>query len=230
MSEKLSLSLLITNDIYRGVIISTFLIPCSVSAFTSGWLCDRFGAKIVSLTSVIISIPAFIWIGVPNQNIESIVSALVVGGMMISGTSVSILLVTTKVLQKIILGGKDNTKHHLESTVIIFMIIGFTCGIGYFAGSFLSKLNPLVGFFWLCFIFATLLTTCIPFMVYYSKKPINKKNIVTSPNTSKKSIINNTRPASFAESLSDDTTIGTSIKSVYEDIIMERKSSIIVIP
>lgn len=235
LSEKLLVSLFITNDIYRGVIISTFLIPCTISAFTSGWLCDRFGSKIVSLTSVIISIPAFIWIGVPNQSIQSIVSALVVGGITVSGTTVSIILVTTKVLQKIIRSGsrKDNIKHHqLASTTIIFTIIGSTSGIGYFAGSFLSRLNSLIGFFWLCFILAMLLATCIPFMAYYSKSHISKRNIGLSQSTSKKSIINNTRPVSFAESmLSDDTTIrSSSIESVCDNIVMERKSSIIVIP
>lgn len=224
----------ISSDIYRGVVINLFLIPCSVSAFTSGWLCDRFGPRIVSLTSVIISIPAFIWIGVPNQSIESVVSALVVGGITITGTAVSIILVTSKKLQEIIhdgLGKENVTYAQLASPTITCAIIGSTFGIGNLSGSLFSTLNPDTGFFWFCFILASLLATCIPFMALCSKNYIIKRDIRLNHNKSKKSIVNNTRPASFAESmLSDDTTIGSSSKSVYDDLVMERKSSIIVMP
>lgn len=224
----------ISKNIYRGLIFSTFLIPCSVAAFASGWLCDRFGSRIISLTSVIISIPAFIWIGVPNQKIESIVSALVVGGITITSTVVSVVLVATKKLQKITQDSldKDSTKNdYLALPTTAYMIIGSTFGVGYLAGSFFSKLNSSMGFFWFCFILAALLSTCVPIMALYSKNYTVKRDIKLNNNRSKKSIVNNTRPASFAESiLSDDTTLGSSSKSVYDDLVMERKSSIIVIP
>jgi MFS family permease len=211
-----------------------------VIAFASGWFCDRFGSKIISLTCVIISIPAFIWIGVPNQNIQSIVSALAIGGFTFAGTSVSVLLVATKVLQKIINSGGSAVSdsinhHHLKSAPIIFAVIGSTCGIGYFMGSFLAKFNKSIGFFWLCFIFAMLLATLIPVVAYYSKKSNSKRNGGLGQSTSKKSIINNTRPESFAESImmsddDDDTTVGSaSAKSICCDE-KEGKSSIIVVP
>lgn len=232
----------IANITYRGVVTSTFLFPCSLIAFASGWLCDRFGSKIVSLTCIIISIPVFIWIGVPNQNIQSIVSALAFGGVTIAGTSVSILLVATKVLQKILGGNgsaeKDNTEPspHLTSVTVIVSIIGSISGIGYFIGFFLSKLNRSIGFFWLCFLLAMLFLTCIPVIVYYSRSKNRKSHSSFSQSTSKKSIINNTRPESFAESMymsdsdDDDTTIGSvSVKSICSKT-MERKSSVIVIP
>ncbi|KAG2196555.1 hypothetical protein INT47_010394 [Mucor saturninus] len=234
LPEKLSTYVFIPKDTYHNLIFGTFLIPCAMASFTSGWLCDRFGTRIVSLTSVIISIPAFIWIGVPNQSIESIVSALVVGGITIAGAVVAVLIVTTKKLQKAThtCSEKDGLKNdHLSLPTIACMIIGTTSGIGYLAGSFFSRLNATTGFFWFCFILASLLTTCVPIMALYSKSHSIKRDIKLNHKKSKKSIVNNTRPASFAESiLSDDTTLGSSSKSVYDDLIMERKSSIIVIP
>jgi MFS family permease len=217
--------------------MSTFLIPSAISAFFSGWLCDKFGSKIVSLTFIVISIPAFIWIGVPNQEIQSIVPALSMSGATLAGTFVSIVLVAAKVLHKLI-QEKPETENsgtiscYLLSTTLIFGIISSTAGTGYFVGLFLSKLNGKIGFFWLCFIFSMLLLTCVPLMVFYSRNKTNRGNIGLSKSTSKKSIVNNTRPASFAESiLSDDTTIGTaSDDSECCDMVVERKSSIIVIP
>ncbi|GAA5802520.1 hypothetical protein HPULCUR_007987 [Helicostylum pulchrum] len=221
----------ITDNIKQGIVLSTFLVPCVFSSFLAGWFCDRFGSKIVSLTSVIILIPASIWVGVPNQNIESMVAALVLGGITMAGASTSVILVTSRLLLKIVrdISVKEGTKSHQPTTTIIFSIIASTCGIGYFTGSSLAKLNATIGFFWLSFIFAMLLTTCLPLMIYYSKR---YKNNSIGSNISKKSIINNTRPESFAESiLSDDTTVGSlSNDSLGDNVVIERKSSIIVIP
>lgn len=227
---------LITDDLKQGMVLSTFLAPCIVSTFAAGYLCDRFGSKIISLTCIIISVPTFIWIGVPNQNIESMVAALTLGGTTIAGASVSLILVISNILQKKLFygnSGKENGKpKQLASVTILFAVIGSTCGIGYFTGLFLSKLYVLIGFFWLCFTFAMLLVTCIPLMAYYSE---NKKNKPSAQSLGKKSIVNNTRPESFAESiLSDDTTVGSAsvVASICDDddMAVERKDSIIVIP
>ena len=226
----------ITSYLQRSAVMCSFLAPFVVSAFVSGWFCDRFGAKIVGLASLILSIPAFIWIGVPNQEIQSVIAALSVAGIAIAGITVSVTLVATKILQKIIHekpANDNSTPLHLMSTSIIFGIISSTAGIGYYVGLFLSRLNKKIGFFWLCFILAMLLTTCIPLIVYYSKSYKRKTKSGLSHSNSKKSIVNNTRPASFAESImsDDETTIGSaSDDSVGCDMVIERKSSVIVIP
>ncbi|CAO3656931.1 unnamed protein product [Mucor hiemalis] len=235
LSFKLS-TINTVNEFDQGIIVSTFLLPFAISAYVSGWLCDKFGSKIVGLTCTLLCLPTFIWIGVPNQRIESLVTALTLGGAALAGMSVSIVLATTKILQKIIQEkpGNDSSSvsPHIVSATLTFGIISSTASIGYFVGLLLSRLNHEIGFFWLCFIFAMLLATCTPFMLYYSRNKSTRVNPGSSPNTGKKSIVNNMRPASFAESImSDDTTIGSSSEdSEGCDMVVERKSSIIVIP
>lgn len=227
----------ILNAVYRNIVLSTFLLPCAVSGIVNGWLCDRFGTKIVGLTSIIISIPAFIWIGVPNQNIQSVVSALVVGGITLSGLAVSAIYTTIKTMQKILLQQHyENTKqqqqqYQQQQMPATFATIYLISGVGLFLGFFLSKLNDIISFFWLCFIFSMLLLTCVPLMAYFPKDKLkNNSQTEFGQSASKKSIINNTRPESFAESIlsDDETTLGSSSKSNC-DITLESKS-IIVIP
>ncbi|KAG2206334.1 hypothetical protein INT46_003570 [Mucor plumbeus] len=234
---KLEFQMSVLNTTYRNIVLSTFLLPCAISGIVSGWLCDRFGTKIVGLTSIIISIPAFIWIGVPNQNIQSVVSALVVGGITFSGLAVSVIYTTIKTMRKIMLQQHhENTEqqqqqYQQQQMPAAFATIYLISGIGLFLGFFLSKLNDTIGFFWLYFIFSMLLLTCVPLMAYFSKDKLkNNSQTGFSQSTSKKSIINNTRPASFAESIlsDDETTLGSSLKSDC-GITLESKS-IIVIP
>ncbi|CEP14268.1 hypothetical protein [Parasitella parasitica] len=234
---KLEYQMSILNASFRNAVLSTFLLPCAIFSFTGGWLCDRFGTKIVGLTSAIVSIPAFIWIGVPNQNIQSVVSALVVGGITLSGIAVSAVHTTLNDMQKILIQNQhDKTKlqqqqyqqKHMPAT---FAIVYLMSGVGLFSGFFLSKLNDIIGFFWLCFIFSMLLLTCVPLMAYFGKGKLkNNSQTDLSASTSKKSIVNNTRPESFAESIlsDDETTIGSSSRSDC-NVNLESKS-IIVIP
>ncbi|KAI8639248.1 major facilitator superfamily domain-containing protein [Parasitella parasitica] len=234
---KLEYQMGILNTTFRNGVLSAFLLPFAVFALTSGLLCDRFGTKIVGLTSTIISIPAFIWIGVPNQNIQSIVSALVVGGITLSGIAVSAVHTTVNEMQKFLIQNQhDKTKlqqqqHQQQYMPATFAAIYLMSAVGLFSGFFLSKLNDIIGFFWLCFIFSMLLFTCVPFLAYFGKGKL-KDNSQTglSASASKKSIVNNTRPESFAESIlsDDETTIGSSSRSDC-NINLESKS-IIVIP
>lgn len=233
---KLEFQMSVLNTAYRNIVLSTFLLPCGVAGIANGWLCDRFGAKIVGLTSVIISIPAFIWIGVPNQNIQSVVSALVVGGITLSGMAVSAIYTTIKTMQKILLQQhyektkQQQQQYQKQQMPATFATIYLMSGVGLFLGFFLSKLNDIIGFFWLCFIFSMLLLTCVPLMAYFPKEKLkNNSQMGFSQSTSKKSIVHNTRPESFAESIlsDDETTLGSSKSDC--NVTLESKS-IIVIP
>lgn len=236
---KLEFQMSVLNMVYRHIVLSTFLLPCAVSSVANGWLCDRFGTKIVGLTSMVISIPAFMWIGVPHQSIQSVVSALVVSGITLSGISVSAIYSTIKIMQKIMLQQQfEKTKqqqqqYQQQHMPAIFATMYLMSGVGLFLGFFLSKLNDIIGFFWLCFVLSMLLVTCLPLMAYFPKGklfPKNSSQTGFSASTSKKSIVNNTRPESFAESIlsDDETTLGSSSKSDC-NVTLESKS-IIVIP
>jgi MFS family permease len=211
----------IINPTHQDIIVSTFLLPFSVSAFINGWFCDKFGSKIVGLTSIIISIPTLIWIGVPNQNIQSIAAALTMSGVALGGMSISTFVSTTRAIQKIQLDDQhDLTKpqqHALqrEQATLIFSVICTLFGIGFFSSYFAAKLSEVIGFLWLCFSLSMILATCIPLMAYFLKTKV--KN--ASQSSLKKSIINNTRPKSFAESCTsdDESTLGSSAQSECND-------------
>jgi MFS family permease len=223
LSDKLETDLGITNKTGRNMIINTFLLPLACSSFASGWLSDRFGSRLLGLASTIISIPAFIWIGVPNQDIQSVVSALVVGGFTMAGIIISLIFDTIQVMQTVILKQlSDRTKEQQEQYLqqqftVFFALICAISSTGFFSGFFLSNLNYLVSFFWLCFCSSMLLGACIPLKLYLSKSTVRKGHQSdTCPNIRKKTIINSTRPASFAGSIlsDDETTLGSPTRSV----------------
>lgn len=214
-----------------------FLLTCACASAASGWVNDRFGPKTLGLTSTIISIPALIWIGVPSQDIQSLISALVVGGITMAGIIIPLIFGAIKATRKIVLNllhdrtNQQQEQYLLQHLTASFALICVISSSGFFVGFFVSNLRHWIGFFWLCFCNSILLSTCIPSTIYLSKSASNNdKRLNTSPNTGKKSIINSIRPASFAESvLSDDeTTLRSPVESV-RDRSTEPKS-IIVMP
>ncbi|KAI8366127.1 major facilitator superfamily domain-containing protein [Blakeslea trispora] len=202
----------IINAFSQSVMTGTFLLPCTVSAFVSGWLCDRFEPKNISLTSVIICVSAFIWIGVPNQNVQSIASALVFSGTTLAALAASTLVTTINIMQQIVFRyynmRQDIIREQRTSTPIAATVC-FTSGIGFFTGIFIKNLTDVIGFFWLCFSLGMLLLTCIPWMLLFAEPKEKAKSmediIVFSQSSSKKSIIHSIRPESFAESILSDT-------------------------
>ncbi|KAI9476273.1 MAG: major facilitator superfamily domain-containing protein [Benjaminiella poitrasii] len=201
LSAKLMHQMHIVDLTYQNIITATFLLPCSVSCFIYGWLCNRFGFKTIGLTSLIISVPSFVWIGASNQNVQSLVAALTISGMTIAGVSISMIFSSIQILYRVSEQLRFNTPKRQQQITVVFGLMSCTSGIGFFLGSFLVKLHSIIGFFWFCFILAGLLMLCIPFMVYFLKKSVTNNGLtgLSVTNTSKKSLINNGRPESFEE-------------------------------
>ncbi|KAI7903195.1 major facilitator superfamily domain-containing protein [Cokeromyces recurvatus] len=238
--EKLTYQMYVINPIYQNIIMSTFLLPFSVSCFIHGWLCDRFGSKLVSLISLIISIPSFVWVGIPNQNIQSVVAALTVSGMTTAGIWVSIIFCIIQFAQQphpislllLIKEEESNVKlttvHQRQYRIIVLCFISMVFEIGSFVGaSFLSRLNELIGFFWLCFLFAGLFLLCILLMIYLfkSKDSINKELTM-----------NTTRPESLPvepthiSNKRDEFMLLTSSFQPMQDVSSSKLKPIIVVP
>lgn len=70
-----------------GLILIAYMLPAIASGAVSGWLCDRYGTKIVALVSLTLVTPACVAIGIPNRNTPfwPLVLLLAVGGMTMAG-------------------------------------------------------------------------------------------------------------------------------------------------
>ncbi|KAG0170412.1 Ras- protein Rab-7 [Apophysomyces sp. BC1021] len=70
-----------------GLILIAYMAPSIASSAFCGWLCDRYGTKIVAMVSLTLVTPACIAIGVPDHHTSfwTLIPVLVVGGMTIAG-------------------------------------------------------------------------------------------------------------------------------------------------
>lgn len=193
---------------HQRLTIISYILPCTITCITSGNLCDKFGTKMVGLTSAIIAIPTFIWIGVPDKRLPfwSIIPAVIVAGITMASILVSLVTDISKAVheQKSI----DNQKQNGYKRAFALMSSFYAVGI--FSGSFLSSLKVFVGYFWLCFTMAMMFVSCIPLIYYYIG---HDKNIYP-------------RSSPAPSIASDNTAVESSF--VSENVTVETKSVIVV--
>lgn len=225
----------ITDPIQQIIMQSTFLFPFAVSLFTSGWFCSLFGIKTVGMTSVLLCIPACIWVGLPNQKIQLLVSALTLLGFSIGGITMAVILNIIQVIQFAQLSNQhDLTKRQeqillKERSTCLFAVILSLFGIGFGLCVFISVLSQSVVFLWHCFSFALMLTSCIPLIVYFWKPQSEKSRNHNALANKRNVILHNIRPYSFDEHVivDDESTLGSSSDSECNVTLESKPASMV---
>lgn len=172
-----------------SLILIAYMLPSIASSAFSGWLCDKYGPKIVVMVSLVLVTPVCIAIGIPNHQTSfwPLAVMLAMGGATMAGcqspvfpeiasvvahenrsTSERAGLATSYALfnaaygtGELILEVERLTWMSLL-TLIIVMTVGMCFGpilAGFLYGS--------VGFFWLCFALAMMFVVIFPFAYIY---------------------------------------------------------------
>jgi MFS family permease len=86
-----------------SLIVLAYMIPSIISSMMCGWLCDRYGTKIVALVSLFLAAPSCVMIGYPSQDRGSfwlLVPILIMGGITIAGCQAPVFPEIAKVVDK----------------------------------------------------------------------------------------------------------------------------------
>lgn len=188
-----------------GLILIAYMLPAIASGAVSGWLCDRYGTKIVALVSLILVTPACVAIGIPNRNTPfwPLVLLLAIGGMTMAGCQSPIFPEIASVVARENERHKGKKRDGLATSYALFnaaygagkldftyMQFGsahslFLLGMSF--GPILAGfLYGTVGFFWLCFTLGMMFVVCIPFSYAFTgqdRRHSTKTDVIEKPPT-----------------------------------------------
>ncbi|KAI8970143.1 major facilitator superfamily domain-containing protein, partial [Mycotypha africana] len=86
-----------------SLIVLAFMIPSIIASPICGWLCDRYGTKIVALVALTLATPSCIMIGYPNAQhgpFWLLIPVLTMGGINISACQAAVYPEIAKVVEK----------------------------------------------------------------------------------------------------------------------------------
>ncbi|CDS04001.1 hypothetical protein LRAMOSA06956 [Lichtheimia ramosa] len=169
-----------------GLILIAYMLPAIASGAVSGWLCDRYGTKIVALVSLILVTPACVAIGIPNRNTPfwPLVLLLAIGGMTMAGCQSPIFPEIASVV------ARENERHKgkkRDGLATSYALFNAAYGAGMSFGPILAGfLYGTVGFFWLCFTLGMMFVVCIPFSYAFTgqdRRHSTKTDVIEKPPT-----------------------------------------------
>ncbi|KAG0173860.1 hypothetical protein DFQ30_006833 [Apophysomyces sp. BC1015] len=144
-----------------GLILIAYMAPSIASSAFCGWLCDRYGTKIVAMVSLTLVTPACIAIGVPDHHTSfwTLIPVLVVGGMTIAGCQAPVFPEIAAVV-----AASNPNKNDRDGLARSYAVFNAAYGTGMCVGPLMAGfLYGSVGFFWLCFTLSMMFLCCIPF-------------------------------------------------------------------
>lgn len=149
-----------------SLIVLAYMIPSIIASMVCGWLCDRYGTKIVALVSLLLATPSCLMIGFPSQARGSfwlLVPILIMGGITIAGCQAPVFPEIAKVVDKE--NGSSNSSDGLARSYSLF---NAAYGVGMCVGPLIAGyLYASIGFFWLCAILSALFFCFIPLAYFF---------------------------------------------------------------
>ncbi|KAL9552935.1 hypothetical protein MBANPS3_003518 [Mucor bainieri] len=149
-----------------SLIVLAYMIPSIIASIVCGWLCDRYGTKVVALVSLLLATPSCLMIGFPSQERGSfwlLVPILIMGGITIAGCQAPVFPEIAKVVDKE--NGSSNSSDGLARSYSLF---NAAYGVGMCMGPLIAGyLYASIGFFWLCTILSTLFFCFIPLAYFF---------------------------------------------------------------
>ncbi|OAD02497.1 hypothetical protein MUCCIDRAFT_144088, partial [Mucor lusitanicus CBS 277.49] len=149
-----------------SLIVLAYMIPSIIASIVCGWLCDRYGTKVVALVSLLLATPSCLMIGFPSQERGSfwlLVPILIMGGITIAGCQAPVFPEIAKVVDKE--NGGSNSSDGLARSYSLF---NAAYGVGMCVGPLIAGyLYASIGFFWLCTILSTLFFCFIPLAYFF---------------------------------------------------------------
>ncbi|KAF7730836.1 Ras- protein Rab-7A [Apophysomyces ossiformis] len=149
-----------------GLILIAYMVPSIASSAFCGWLCDRYGTKIVAIVSLVLVTPACIAIGIPDHRTTfwTLIPALALGGITIAGCQAPVFPEIAQVV-----AAENKNKNDKDGLARSYAVFNAAYGTGMCVGPLIAGfLYGSVGFFWLCFTLAMMFLCCIPIAYFYT--------------------------------------------------------------
>ncbi|CAO3583239.1 unnamed protein product [Absidia cylindrospora] len=150
-----------------GLILIAFMVPSVISSGICGYICDRYGGKIVAMVALVLTVPAGVLMGIPtNQSSFWVyIPILAFCGMTMAGCQAPVFPEIARVVE-LENKSKKNDKDGLAKSYALF---NAAYGTGMCVGPIIAGfLYTSVGFFWLCCILSACFIVCIPFVYLYT--------------------------------------------------------------
>lgn len=152
-----------------GLIFLAYMVPFIGSSTLTGWFCDKYGAKVVVISSTLLLIPVTVSLGIPDSHVTywTIIAILILSGTVMAGCQAPVFPEIAAVVSQ--QNGNSDGKDGLATSYALF---NAAYGVGMCVGPILAGyLYSSVGFFWLCFVIAMLYVTCLPLTYFFTGQP-----------------------------------------------------------
>ncbi|KAI8374665.1 major facilitator superfamily domain-containing protein [Radiomyces spectabilis] len=159
-----------------GLILLSYMVPCIASSAFCGWLCDKYGTKIVALVSLVLVGPTCVAMGIPDRNMSfwTLVPILMLGGMTIAGCQAPVFPEIAQVVAE-----ENEDPNDRNGIARSYALVNAAYAVGLCVGPLLAGyVYGQVGFFWLCFILAMIFVICIPLVYFYMGG--NRSKLITT--------------------------------------------------
>lgn len=150
-----------------GVSQIAFIIPYILSSAFSGFLCDRYGTKIVALCAAFLLIPTTVCLGIPDHRVTywAILIVFFVCGCLLASCQTAVYPEIAGVVhQRNDAGSKDGM-------AMCYGLYNIAYGVGMSIGPLIAGyIYGALGFFWLCIVLAGLYVVGLPLVFLFTGK------------------------------------------------------------
>ncbi|KAG2227116.1 hypothetical protein INT45_003846, partial [Circinella minor] len=151
-----------------GLMLLSFMIPSVIAGAISGWLCDKYGTKIVALVSLVLIIPTVMLVTIPNRNTPfwTLIIYFAMGGSAMAGCQSTVFPEIADVVSN-----ENESSTEKDGLATSYALFNAAYGTGMCVGPILAGfLYGTIGFFWLCAVLAFMFLFCMPFAYFYTGK------------------------------------------------------------
>ncbi|KAI8374429.1 major facilitator superfamily domain-containing protein [Radiomyces spectabilis] len=148
-----------------GLILIAYMVPSIISSAVCGWLCDKFGTKIVAIVSLVLAIPACIAMGIPTHETSfwPLIPMLAMGGITIAGCQSPVFPEIARAV-----AAENKSSNDRDGLARSYALFNAAYGTGMCLGPFMAGfIYGSIGFFWLCVTLSTMFVGCIPLVFIY---------------------------------------------------------------
>ncbi|ORX57641.1 MFS general substrate transporter [Hesseltinella vesiculosa] len=150
-----------------GLILIAFMVPMVVASAGFGWLCDRYGCKIVGLASLVAIAPMGVVMGLPDHRVSYwlFLPILATVGVLTAGCQAPVFPEIAKVVEQ----ANQYRTSEKDGLAKSYALFNAAYGTGMCLGPILAGfIYGSIGFFWLCCILSAMPFICIPLVYLYT--------------------------------------------------------------
>ncbi|KAI7902391.1 major facilitator superfamily domain-containing protein [Cokeromyces recurvatus] len=160
------------NSSQIGLVFLAQVIPTFIATPLAGYLTDKYGSKVVAITSLVICCITMFLIGIPNKSTAGGVVPLIVIFAIQGFTAFSFITPVLPEITHVVQSLNSDNGGGDDGQGMSYGLFNVTFGLGGLVGPLLGGyLYDRIGFFYMCVVIGCFLALCVPYIFVYTGEP-----------------------------------------------------------